>query len=255
MAGEDSSPLTVVIPTYNERSNVPRLLLEFSRVKQSLPIPFKIVIVDDASPDGTEEIALELGDRYGLRVEVHIREGTRGLGTAIATGLGRCDSELICVMDADLSHPPDLLPTLLERLNGFDGAVASRYTRGGRIARWPFHRRIISIVATKMAQSALKTLLADPLSGYFLFRNSAIQNSRVTGMGNKPLLEILGQRNLAIYEVPYEFSNRAGGKSKLTLRAIFEYIVLILRLRLMRSSHPAPAKPETEKSATLVRNS
>src|SRR5207245_3378121 len=125
---------------------------------------------------------------------VHGRPGSRGLGTAIVAGLNLCDTFLVCAMDADLSHPPILIPTLFERLNGCDGTVASRYAVGGRIADWSLHRRIISRVATRIAKSALDIRCADPLSGYFLFRTASVRGIKITGLGNKPLLEILGRQ-------------------------------------------------------------
>ena len=255
MGGDRKAALTVVIPTYNERVNIDALFGEFARLKKAWPIPFDILIVDDGSPDGTREAAYNLGQRYGLDVRVHVRPGSRGLGTAIVAGLNLCDTYLVCAMDADLSHPPILIPTLFERLNGFDGTVASRYAVGGRIADWSLHRRIISRVATRIAKSALEIRCADPLSGYFLFRTASVRGTKITGLGNKPLLEILGRKGLGIFEVPYEFRNRAAGESKLTMRAILEYILLILRLHWAQRGPLGPSKETIETAVAVTRNS
>ncbi len=255
MGGDSEHTLSIIIPTYAERENIEPLFLEFARLKESMSIPFELLIVDDGSPDGTREAAAFLGHEYGLRVRVHLRTESRGLGTAIVAGLRLCESDLVCVMDADLSHPPLLLPTLIERLNGFDGAVASRYTRGGRIATWSLRRKIISRVATKMAHHVLDTNCADPLSGYFLFRTDSLRGLSVTGLGNKPLLEILDQSNVEIFEVPYEFHNRQAGESKLTVRAIFEYVLLVLRLRQSQRERGALAARTSDETSTAPRDS
>jgi dolichol-phosphate mannosyltransferase len=253
--GEDDCTLSIVIPTYNELANIDPLFREFADLRGTLPIHFEIVIVDDGSPDGTKDGVRSLGQQYGLPVRVHVRTGRRGLGTAVAEGLSLCDSDFVCVMDADLSHPPILLATLLERLNGFDGVVASRYTAGGRIAVWPLHRRIISLVATRIAQSILKIGCADPLSGYFVFRTASIRGPPITGRGNKPLLEFLSRGNIEVFEVPYEFRNRVAGKSKLTVRAILEYVWLVLRLRRERNGERFPPDTALDEGAVAPRNS
>ncbi len=254
MGGDDGRTLSIIIPTYRERANIEPLFLEFVRLKDCMSIPFEILVVDDGSPDGTRELASLLGQRYGLRVRVHLRADSRGMGTAIVVGLSLCDSDLLCVMDADLSHPPLLLPTLVDHLNGFDGTVASRYTTGGRIVSWSLHRKIISRVATKIAHHVLDTSYADPLSGYFLFRAASLRGLSVTGLGNKPLLEILGQSNVQIFEVPYEFRNRQAGKSKLTVRAIFEYLLLVMRIRENHRDRLALAKRISEETSTAPRD-
>lgn len=227
VTGGAPDSLAIVIPTYDERSNIEPLLFEFARLRASWDRVFHIIFVDDSSPDGTGEAADRLGKRLGISVTVVTRPPPRNLGTAIAQGIAQTDANLVCVMDADLSHPPSLLPSMLKRLDGFDGVVASRYAPGGRIADWPVHRRLISYVATALARSVAKSGCTDPLSGYFLFRNPAIRGVSVTGLGNKPLLEVLGQTSLAICDLPYEFSNRKNGTSKLSLAGILSFVRLL----------------------------
>ncbi len=253
MSGRSGYKLSIIIPTYAERANIEPLFSELARLKETMAIPFEVLIVDDASPDGTREAAAFFGRLYGLAVRVHVRSEVRGLGTAIVTGLTLCDSDLVCVMDADLSHPPLLLPILLERLNGFDGVVASRYANGGHIADWPFHRRLISFIATKIVHRVLDVKCADPLSGYFLFHSDSLRGLPLTGLGNKPLLEILGQRTVGIFEVPYEFHDRQAGKSKLTAQAIFEYVLLVRRLRRVQSKGRSISERISNESSTEPR--
>ncbi len=225
--GEASDGLAIVIPTYNEKPNIRPLLDEFAALRSSGVRPFRIVLVDDSSPDGTAEAARVQGERLGLSVTVLSRPPPRSLGSAIAHGIAQTHADIVCVMDADLSHPPSLLPAMLDRLDGFDGVVASRYSPGGQVANWPTHRRVISYVATGLARSFTKGGCADPLSGYFLIRKNAINAIRITGRGNKPLLEILSQSNLRMQDLPYQFRDRLNGKSKLSVRGILEFVRLL----------------------------
>jgi dolichol-phosphate mannosyltransferase len=237
--------LTVVIPTYNESPNLAALFQQFALLRSTWRPSIDLLIVDDDSPDGTSRIAAELGAQAGVPTQVLVRHGRRSMGAAIVEGLRQCDTDLVCVMDADLSHPPSLLPLMLERLNGFDGVVASRYAAGGRIPHWPAHRRIISLVARAIAQGVIRTPSTDPLSGFFLLRRASIEAIPLTGLGHKPLFEILAQAELTVYEVPYVFRNRENGRSKLGTRAVLEYLRLTMSLwqRRVRTQH-RPGLPE-----------
>ncbi len=254
MDGEERQTLTIIIPTYNETPNIPSLFREFGKLRDRWHHPFHILIIDDSSPDGTGTLARTLGDAMGLPVMVWTRPPPRSLGGSITWGLALSEGELVCVMDADMSHPPSLLPLMVERLNGFDGVVSSRYTAGGRTSNWPRRRLAISRIATALARRIGRTTCTDPLSGYFLFRKSALRNIPITGIGSKPLLEIISRTNLATYDVPYEFRNRANGQSKLRLTAIIQFVhllsILALRPPIMPGSVESrdPAKtsaPET----------
>ncbi len=254
MTPRTTHALTVVIPTYNEGPNLVPLFREFAKLRGTWQVPLELLIVDDDSPDGTAQLALALGQSSGVPTRVVVRHAPRSLGGAIINGLRESATDLACVMDADLSHPPFLLPLMVERLNGFDGVVASRYAEGGRIIHWPAHRRVISLGATAMAHQVARTRCSDPLSGFFLFRRSSLTGIAITGLGHKPLLEILAQKDLAIYEVPYVFRNRENGRSKLGGRGILDYLRLTLRLwrgpipsipggRPVREGVPAPRDP------------
>src|SRR6059036_232378 len=182
-----SEGLSIVIPTYNERDNIEQLLAEIASVAPQLKRPSEVVLVDDRSPDGTAELASQLGRDKGLDVRVVTPNGPRSMGGAIARGLDVCRWDLVCVMDADLSHPPSLIPRLMDSLDGADGVVASRYVAGAQIDSWPARRHLISFVATMIARFGLRVNCKDPLSGYFLFRQSYLRSVRITGKGNKPL--------------------------------------------------------------------
>lgn len=227
---DHSEGLSIVIPTYNERENIGELLTDLEAVGPELARPYEIVLVDDRSPDGTGDLAARIGREKGMDIRIVTRLGPRGLGSAIARGVEACRWDIVCVMDADLSHPPSLLPSLLAALDGADGVVASRYVMGARIESWPLRRYFLSFAATVIARFLLGVSCKDPLSGFFLFRRSLLESVRITGVGNKPLLEVLVGMRPVVFEVPYRFRNRKNGKSKLNARSIVEFLELILRL-------------------------
>jgi len=227
---EFSEGLSIVIPTYNERENIEQLLAGIASVAPQLRRPSEVVLVDDRSPDGTAELASQLGRDKGLDVRVVTPSGPRSMGGAIARGLDVCRWDLVCVMDADLSHPPSLIPSLIASLDGADGVVASRYVPGADIESWPARRHLISLGATLIARIGLRVRCRDPLSGFFVFRRSFLRSVRIRGDGNKPLLEILVQARPAVSEVPYLFRNRRNGDSKLNARSIGEFLGLVIRL-------------------------
>lgn len=237
---EDFASLSIVIPTYNERDNADRLLKGLASVRGRLPKDLEIVVVDDNSPDGTSETLQMLAAQEDLPLRVVLRKGPRSLGRAIVEGLEQSHGELVCVMDADLSHPPDDVPRLVAALDGADGVVASRYTRGGRVVSWPRYRRAVSLAATAFARDLIRSDCSDPVSGFFLFRRSSLVGLHLTGIGNKPLLEILAAKPLTIHEVPYEFHDRDRGESKLGLQGIAQFarLLAVLSAKSMRGGSP-----------------
>jgi dolichol-phosphate mannosyltransferase len=225
--------MSILIPTYNERENIPELFSEIRALQTGLMRPLELVLVDDNSPDGTAEAAEQLGRGLEMNLRILTRNGRRSLGSAISDGLQLCRWDLVCVMDADLSHPASLVPALLEALDGVDGVIASRYAGGGRIASWPMSRRLVSLVATGLARGLLRLPQRDPLSGFFLVRRSALDDIEISGDGNKPLLEILVRAGPVVKEIPYEFRNRKNGESKLDGQSIVEFTRLLGRLRVV----------------------
>jgi dolichol-phosphate mannosyltransferase len=172
------------------------------------------------------------------------------MGKAIVTGIEHSQGDLVCVMDADLSHPPELILDLLRALDGADGVIASRYAAGGTTAHWPRIRRAISWGATAFSRSLVRTACYDPLSGFFLFRRTSLAGLVVTGIGNKPLLEILAQKPFAIHEIPYEFRDRERGSSKLDPQGFVGFAHLLARLSWQSIRGTAPGLPqETEAPA------
>jgi len=155
-------------------------------------VDYEIVVVDDNSPDGTAEVTESYSKKYLIKV---LRQpGKLGLTSAIYDGFKASSGEYIVVMDADLQHPPELAPKLVDRLSGCDVVIASRYTKGGKVERWSFTRRIISLRATLLARILVPGCLQvkDSVSGYFATRRSVLERWRpIEPHGYKALVEII----------------------------------------------------------------
>jgi dolichol-phosphate mannosyltransferase len=217
--------ISIVIPTYNERNNIEKLIKEISK----LGLDAEIIIVDDDSPDGTGEVAEGLKKIYpGTRV-LHRKE--RGLASAVVRGFEVANGRIIGVMDADLSHPPEVIPKLLKPLNdeAAELAVGSRYTKRGKIVGWNILRKVTSRWAILLARPL--TSIKDSVSGFFFFKREVLQGVTFNPKGYKIGLEIIvkGMYDRAV-EVPYVFTNRKVGKSKLSLREYVDYLVHLLML-------------------------
>jgi dolichol-phosphate mannosyltransferase len=241
--------LTVVIPTYNESENILGLL-ESIREKIPSSLSTEIIVVDDNSPDSTGQLAdsfsraLMKGNVVGTESEgkgqtqfslsvIH-RDEKKGLVSAIMEGIRASKGQNILVMDADLSHSPDVIPRMVRELGpNTDIVVASRYVRGGSITGWPFKRRLISKGAVKIARYGLglNKKVTDPMSGFFALKRHIIENLQIDSAGYKILLEILVKSNHArVKEIPYTFTNRTAGKSKLDNTVIRDYIKAVYHL-------------------------
>ena len=232
MAEERAPELSVVVPTFNERENLPHLAEALFRALAAAGIRGELVVVDDDSPDGTAAAACALAGRHPVRVL--LRKGRHGLSSAVLEGVERSLAPLVCVMDADLSHPPQTVPRLYsEVLNGADIAVGSRLVPGGGVENWPLGRRLISKGATLLARPL--TSVSDPMSGFFCFRRSLLRGARLEPEGYKILLEILARCDIArAVEVPYMFRDRRAGISKLSGRVMRQYLGHLIRLYISR---------------------
>ncbi len=229
---EDGTPrLSIVIPTYNERENLPILLEKIRRVMEEWGLSYEVIVVDDDSPDGTWRVALEYAER-GYPVRVIRRIGERGLGSAIVRGLREARGEYVVVMDADLQHPPEKIPELVEKAmkTGADLVVATRYAAGGGVAEWSLFRRLVSKGATLLAHILVPWArrTSDPMSGFFLVHRR-LAKGRVDPKSWKVLLELLEEAE-HVEEVPYVFQPRRAGKSKLGFKAMADYVLHLLRL-------------------------
>ncbi len=221
--------LTVVVPTYREAENIPHVVerLRILRDRQSLDL--ELLIMDDDSRDGSEEIVRSLGLPW---VQMIVRTGNRGLSQAVLDGLRRSARDVLVVMDADLSHPPEKIPEMLAALaEGADFVVGSRFVQGGSTDdEWGLLRWLNSRVATLLASPL--TPLADPMSGFFALRRETFESGRdFNPVGYKIGLELIIKcRCRRAVEVPIHFSDRRFGKSKLSLREQLRYLQHIRRL-------------------------
>lgn len=228
-SGKSAAQVSVLIPTYNESMNIINLL---KSIADHLPknIPSEAIVIDDNSPDGTGKIVDDyisnLQKLTNHTVDVIHRKAKQGLSSAIMNGIEHACGDIIVVMDGDLSHPPSVLPKMLESLRQkhCDIAVASRYVRGGTIRGWSVKRRLVSETATKIAQKGLGIKQRDPMSGFFAFKKSLIQGIKFDALGYKMLLELLVKtRGAKVQEIPYTFTNRQQGVSKMTMGTAIDY--------------------------------
>jgi dolichol-phosphate mannosyltransferase len=226
--------VSVVIPTFNEAPNLPRLLPRLFEALRGAGMTGEAVISDDASPDGTAEVADGLLRGRGTVIR---RTGPRGLALSVADGFARARADALCVMDADLSHPPEVVPALVKALRaGAELAVASRYVPGGGVAGWPWKRRFLSRAACWMALPV--TRVRDATSGFFCVRPSVIRDLSLSTRGFKIGLEVFVRgRYTRRTEVPFVFTDRFEGESKLGSGIMVDYLLQILRLVDYRILH------------------
>jgi len=228
--------ISVLIPTFNESQNIQQVL---ESVKSNLPgdKQSEIIVIDDDSPDGTAQIANEFKNKLpthsSLSVNVIQRKSERGLSSAILTGIKHAKGGYMVVMDSDLSHPPKLIPKMIDEFQNSsnDLVIASRYATGGGVRNWPIKRRIISKGATRLARISLGLKTKDPLSGFFAFKHSILNGIKFDALGYKILLEILVKtRDTRIKEIPFFFTDRKLGTSKLRLSVQIDFIKSVWKL-------------------------
>lgn len=222
--------LSIVVPTYNESENLPKLVESLERVLKGYK--FEIIVVDDSSPDGTGEVAEKLSRKHG-NVKVIHRKGKKGLASAVAEGFNYANADILGVIDADLQHPPENICRMLMEIHGADVVIASRYVDGGRIEGWSRGRRLISKGASLLARLIFPNVrnIKDPVSGFFLLKRRALEGANLNPIGSKILLEILVKGTYdRVVEVPYVFQERKKGKSKLGFKEYLCYLRQIFRL-------------------------
>jgi dolichol-phosphate mannosyltransferase len=227
-----------VVPTYNERENLPVLVDGLLRHEG-----VGVLVVDDNSPDGTGAIADGLARAHPGRVEVLHRSGPRGLGRSYVDGLRRAldtGAAFVCQMDADLSHDPGQLPSLVAAAAEADIVIGSRYVPGGRIVNWPWRRRLLSRFANLYIRLVTRLPPRDCTSGYRVWRREALRQlplDRFVSDGYSFLIEMLfaaDQQGLRIAESPITFVERRAGESKLTRAVLAESALTPWRLAATR---------------------
>jgi dolichol-phosphate mannosyltransferase len=233
---------SIVVPTYNEAGGIERLVSTLDEVFRSSGLDGEIVVVDDNSPDGTGRIVDELSTRFPVRC-LH-RPGKLGLSSGVIDGwaFARPDSEAVGAMDADFSHDATIIPKMVKALDdGFGLAVGSRYVAGGGIRNWPLKRKITSLVAIALAKPL--TPLRDITSGFFLVRRSALDGVTLDPIGFKIGLEVIAKAHYGrAIEIPYVFTDRIAGESKLNQHEILNYLRQLGRIYALRLRGAQPAK-------------
>ncbi len=233
---EKKPQVSIIIPTYNESQNILNVLKSIGDI-----IPKNIfteaIVVDDNSPDGTgrivEDYLKNVKKIAGYTIDVIHRTTKNGLSSAILSGIQRATGDTIVVMDSDLSHPPQIIPKMIDALKKYqcDMVVASRYITGGQINGWNKKRKLLSKVATMIAKKGLGVKTNDPMSGFFAFKKGILKGLNFDAIGFKILLEILvKKRELSVKEIPYTFQNRTFGSSKLDFSIILNYFKSVWKL-------------------------
>jgi dolichol-phosphate mannosyltransferase len=224
----------VIVPTYNERDNLPALLEQLLMLDG-----LRILVVDDSSPDGTGRIADEYAAANRSRVQVLHRTGKRGLGRSYIDGMYlalRTDATHICQMDADLSHNPVDVPRLIAATEQAEFAIGSRYVPGGRIENWPARRRMLSAFANRYIRAITKLTIRDCTSGFRCWRREALEQlplASIRSDGYAFIVELAWEASKAGFrcgEIPITFVERRRGASKLSTRVIVESVILPWRL-------------------------
>jgi dolichol-phosphate mannosyltransferase len=231
-----NNQVSIIIPTYNESKNIIKILHSIGEI---LPknVSTQTIVVDDNSPDGTgkivEDYLKNVKKIADNTIEIIHRKTKDGLGSAILKGIQQAKGDTIVVMDCDFSHPPQIIPKLIESIKKYqyDIVVASRYIKGGKIQGWSVKRKIMSKFATLIAKKGLGIDTKDPMSGFFAFKRSIIKGLNIDAIGFKILLEILVKtKGVNIKEIPYTFQNRELGSSKLNVKTILDYYKSVWKL-------------------------
>jgi|SRR5580658_105449 dolichol-phosphate mannosyltransferase len=231
--GFSENSLALVVPTLNEAGNVNQLLRELTDALSGTHFEYEIVVVDDGSADGTVEQVRDWTKRDS-RVRLLSRAGERGLAGAVLYGWSHSRANLLGVIDADLQHPPELLPKLLKAAEQADIAIASRYARNNGTKGWNVLRAAVSRLSTLAASpliSKKKLGVTDPMSGFFVIRRRCIEGLTFQTTGFKLLLEILVRGRIrTAKEVAYNFGLRHAGRSKASATVAWHYLHLLGRL-------------------------
>jgi len=229
--------LSVIIPTFNEEDNISRIIEEVDAVFEKSGLSGEILVVDDNSKDRTIALVREIHETKP-QVNILVRTSDHGLSQSVADGFVHASSDILVVIDADLSHPPALIPQMYEEIRaGNDVVIGSRYMEGGGIKDWPLKRRMISLGATFLGRLLFPDI-KDPVSGFFAIRKEVVAHATLKPKGYKILLEVLGKGTWENdKEIPFEFVDREIGSSKLKLKTITEYAGQVVDITLYSFIH------------------
>ncbi len=226
----------VIVPTYNERDNIERVLTDLL----ALDVDLSVLVVDDNSPDGTGQVVDEFRNREPRVHAIH-RPGKMGLGSAYITGfkwaLAKTDAQFIFEMDADLSHDPNAIPEFLAKTPEADLVIGSRYLDGITVMNWPLRRLVLSVGANVYTRIITGMPVKDATGGFKCFRREVLEAlplDSIRSDGYSFQIEVnyhAWKRNFRIVEIPIVFVDRQQGASKMSRRIIYEAVFLVWKLR------------------------
>ncbi|OMJ70879.1 hypothetical protein SteCoe_31040 [Stentor coeruleus] len=222
---------SVLLPTYNERENLPLIVCLLMKVVEQHKLSLEIVVVDDNSPDGTQQIVAELQKIYPNRIKLHTRPGKLGLGSAYKDGLKHCLGKFIILMDADLSHHPKFIPEFIakQKETGCHIVTGTRYVSKGGVFGWDLKRKLTSRVANFLADFLLDPNCTDLTGSFRLYKREVLEHlmNRVKSKGYAFQMEVIiraRESKFTITEVPITFIDRIYGVSKLGTNEVVTYL-------------------------------
>jgi len=233
---QNKAEVSIIIPTYNESENIVQVL---KSIGEHVPkdIATEAIVVDDNSPDGTgkivEDYINDAQKKSGYTIDVIHRKTKSGLSSAILDGIQHSSGETVVVMDRDFSHPPKIIPQLIEEIktSKYDIVIASRYTEGGEVNGWSTKRKLISKTAKGIAKAGLGVNESDPMSGFLAFNRNILEGIKFDAIGYKIRLEILVKtKGAKVKEIPYTFTDRTRGSSKLDSSTMIDYVKSVWKL-------------------------
>ena len=229
--------LSVIIPTYNESKNIELMAIRVFDALKKFNISAELLVIDDSSPDGTADLATKLSKDYPIRV--YIRTKREGPGPAILDGIRLAAAPVACVMDGDLSHPPEALPSMYKLIKEGSAklVIGSRHVSGGGASKWIWYRKFFSLGARLLGR--LLTPVNDLTSGYFMFDKKIMEGANIDPIGCKVGLELMvkGKHQGKVVEYPIVFTERAAGESKMGWRETREYLLHLLTLIFYKLTH------------------
>lgn len=222
---------SVLLPTYNERQNLPLIVYLLMKIVEQHKLSLEIVVVDDNSPDGTQEVVANLQKIYPNRIKLHARPGKLGLGSAYRDGLKYCEGKFIILMDADLSHHPKFIPEFIQKQKSTKANIVTgtRYVSKGGVFGWDLRRKLTSRVANFLADTLLAPQCSDLTGSFRLYERDVLEvlMNKVKSKGYAFQMEVIiraREEKYEISEVPITFVDRIFGESKLGTNEVVTYL-------------------------------